>query len=72
MVCLGNSDAAKPLRQGGCTFCPLPILGLLLYFSRFGWDWPPFNAVCFQVEEWHCGKELLQSKEAASEADASA
>lgn len=70
MVCLGNSDAASPLRQGGGTFCPLPVLDLLLYFSKFGWGWPPFKAVWFQAEEWDCGKELLQSKETISEADA--
>lgn len=63
MVCLGNSDAASPLRQGGGTFCPLPVLGLLLYFSKFGWGWPPFKAISFQAEEWDCDKELLQSKE---------
>lgn len=35
------------------------------------WLWlPPFNAVCFQAE-WDCGKELLQSQETVSEADAS-
>lgn len=71
MVCLENSDAARPLWQGGGTFCPLPVLGLLLYFSRFDLGWPLFNAVCFQVEEWDCDKELLQSKETVSEADAS-
>lgn len=49
----------------------LPVLGLLLYFSRFDLGWPLFNAVCFQVEEWDCDKELLQSKETVSEADAS-
>lgn len=25
----------------------LPVLGLLLYFSRFWWGWPPFNVVFF-------------------------
>ena len=31
MLCLGSSDAASPLRQGGGTFCALPAPGPLLY-----------------------------------------
>lgn len=69
MVCLGTAMLPGLWGRKVGTFCPLPVLGPLLYFSRFGWGWLLFNAVCFQAEVWDCGKELLQSKETISEAE---
>lgn len=40
-------------------------------FPDFGGVGPLLMQFFFQAEEWDCGKELLQSKEAVSEADAS-